>query len=135
MNATFRHIGFMLALVFIAALVFGCAPKQREGLGVEMNQIFLVDDFSKANVEVLKHNARRSSTGTVEIWAQLRNKSSKPIRVECRVQFLDRQQVPVEPFSAWRPVFIQGGSMATYTEISTKVQEVGYYILEIKGGQ
>lgn len=89
--------------------------------------------YSKIAVEAT--NARRTPTGTVEVWATLRNRTDHPLQIEGRAQFFDSTQAPVEGPTAWQRVFLPPNSVATYKESSTKVMEIGYYYIEIREGR
>jgi hypothetical protein len=112
---------------------------------VRMNTVNIIDDSLQnwqarpgakhSKIAVESTNARRSETGTVEIWAVLRNRTDYPLQIEGRVQFFDRDQAPVEGPTAWQRVYLPPNSVATYKELSTKVMEIGYYYVEIREGR
>ncbi len=89
----------------------------------------------KGKIAVESTNARRTPSGTVEVWTVLRNRTDFPLQIEGRTQFFDRDQAPVEGPSAWKRVFLPPNSVATYKETSTKVMEIGYYYIEIREGR
>lgn len=89
--------------------------------------------YSKIAVEAT--NARRTPTGTVEVWATLRNRTDYPLQIEGRAQFFDSSQAPVEGPTAWQRVHLPPNSVATYKESSVKVMEIGYYYIEIREGR
>jgi hypothetical protein len=86
--------------------------------------------YSKITVEGT--NARRSATGTVEVWATFRNRTDYPLAIECRTQFFDREEAPVEGPTAWQRVQLPQQSVASYKEFSTNVMDVGYYYIEVR---
>lgn len=88
------------------------------------------EKYSKIAVE--QSNARRSPTGTVEVWATFRNRTDYPLTLECRSQFFDRQEAPVEGPTAWQRVHLPQQSVATYKEFSTNVMDVGFYYIEVR---
>lgn len=88
------------------------------------------EKYSKIAVEGT--NARRSPTGTVEVWATFRNRTDFPLTIECRSQFFDRQEAPVEGPTAWQRVHLPQQSVGSYKEFSTNVLDVGYYYIEVR---
>lgn len=88
----------------------------------------------KGKIAVESQGARRTATGTLEVWAALRNRTDYPLQIEGRVQFFDRDKVPVEGPTAWQRVQLPPNSVATYKENSTKV-DVAYYYTEIREGR
>lgn len=88
------------------------------------------EKYSKIAVE--RTNARRTPTGTVEVWATFRNRTDYPLTIECRSQFFDRQEAPVEGPTAWQRVHLPQQSVGTYKEFSTNVMDVGYYYIEVR---
>lgn len=86
--------------------------------------------YSKIAVEGT--NARRSPTGTVEVWATFRNRTDYTLTIECRAHFFDHQQAPVEGPTAWQRVHLPQQSIGSYNEFSTNVMDVGYYYIEVR---
>ncbi|MFH0965037.1 MAG: hypothetical protein V2A58_13640 [Planctomycetota bacterium] len=91
------------------------------------------DKYAKVAVEAT--NSRRTPTGTLEVWAELRNRTDYPLQVEARVQFFDADRSPVEGPSAWQRVFLPPRAVETYREFSTNVYDVNYYYIEIREGR
>ena len=89
--------------------------------------------WSKIAVEAT--NARRTPTGTVEVWATLRNRTDYPLAIEGRTQFFNRDESPLEGPSGWQRVDLPPQSVGTYKELSTNVTDVGYYYIEIREGR
>lgn len=88
------------------------------------------EKYSKIAVEGT--NARRSPTGTVELWAIFRNRTDSPLTIECRSYFFDRQEAPIEGPTGWQRVYLPPQSIGTYKEFSTNVTDVGYYYIEVR---
>ncbi len=157
-----RSITFVALMIGAALMVLGCyreTVKVREGAApgvrvdnirapharVRMNTVNIIDKSLQnwqgkdgkrmSKIAVESTNARRSPTGTVEVWAVLRNRTDYPLQIEGRVQFFDRDQAPVEGPTAWQRVYLPANSVATYKEFSTKVMEIGYYYIEIREGR
>jgi hypothetical protein len=80
-------------------------------------------------------NSRRTSTGTLEVWAVIRNRTNYPLQIEGRTTFFDRDKVPCEEPTAWQRLYLQPNSAVTYRDFSTKLHEVNYYYIEIREGR
>jgi len=112
---------------------------------VRMNTVNILDDSlqdwqgdekdRRGKIAVESTNSRRTETGTVEVWAILRNRTDHPLQLEGRVQFFDQTQAPVEGPTAWQRIYLPPNAVATYTEISTRVMDVGNYYIEIREGR
>ena len=85
-----------------------------------------------ARVAVERTGARRTGTGTLEVWAQLRNRTERPIAIEGRTQFFDSDLGPCEGPSAWKRVFLPPNSVDTYKTYSRKIQSPAHYYIEIR---
>lgn len=136
-----EKIKFASVVFFVSLFVTGCA---REGarpgvrvkdpnVGIHYNSVGILDKSLKIAVE--SSNSKRSPTGTLKVWAVLRNRTDKPMQVEGRTQFFDGDKVPVEDPTAWKRIFLSPQSIGTYSEYSTNVKEVGYYYIEIREGR
>jgi len=112
---------------------------------VRMNTVNILDkslqdwhgdpEQKRGKIAVEATNARRTPTGTVEVWATLRNRTDHALQLEGRSQFFDRDEAPVEGPTAWQRVFLPPNGVGVYKERSTKVMEVGYYYVEIREGR
>ena len=80
-------------------------------------------------------NGRRTPTGTIEVWAVLRNRTDSPLQIEGRAQFFDADRAPAEGPTAWQRVFLPPNGVATYKEASTKVLQIAHYYIEIREGR
>src|SRR5437773_4623160 len=100
-----------------------------------LNSVNLTDWTITNKVMVQSTNARRTPTGTVEVWARLVNCTDYPLQVEGRTHFLDDGRSPIEDASAWNRVFLPARSFAVYTEHSTNTARVKYYFVELREGR
>ena len=97
---------------------------------------FYPDDKRKrSKIAVESTNSRRTETGTLEVWAILRNRTDQPLQLEGRTQFFDVDKAPAEDPTAWQRVFLPPQAVATYKESSTKVNGIGFYYVEIREGR
>lgn len=79
-------------------------------------------------------SARRTETGTIEVWSRMVNCTDYPLQVEGRTQFMDGNKAPVEEPSAWQRVYLSPRATAVYTEKSTHMNEAQTYLIEIREG-
>jgi len=100
-----------------------------------LNSVNLTDWTITNKVMVQSTNARRTPTGTVEVWARLVNCTDYPLQVEGRTHFLDESQAPVEDVTAWHRVMLSPRSLGVYTEQSTNADDVRYYYMEVREGK
>lgn len=91
------------------------------------------DKYGKIAVE--SNNARRTPTGTLEVWAVLRNRTDYALQVEGRTQFFDSSEAPVEGPTAWQRVHLPPNSVGNYKEYSTAIEGISYYYVEIREGR
>lgn len=111
--------------------------------GIHLNQVVFTDKTlqrwsrlgKKSKIAVESHNARRTPSGTVEVWAVLRNRTDFDLQVEGRVQFFDSDRAPAEGPSAWQRVHLPANGVITYREFSTKIFDIPYYYVELKEGE
>jgi len=147
------------SLVAALLMVLGCqtpyvdvregpAPGVKVGSGyaphatVRMNSVNIIDDslqqwhgrehskYSKIAVE--SAGARRTRTGTVEVWALLRNRTDWPLYVEGRTTFFDQDQRPLGQPSGWSRVELPPNASGTYREYSASSHEVAHYVVDIR---
>jgi uncharacterized protein YcfL len=97
-----------------------------------LNNAALTDDALVGRLAVEATNARRTATDTLEVWAELRNRTDHPMQVECRVLWFDQDEAQVESPSAWQRLYLDGNSRETCRETSTRVAGLAYYSIEIR---
>ncbi len=85
-------------------------------------------------IAVENQGGRRSSTGTLEVYVVLRNRTTEPIQIEARSTFFDAQRLPIDGPTAWRRLYLPQNSFATYKELSTRVQ-ASNYLIEVREGR
>jgi hypothetical protein len=100
-----------------------------------LNSIAITDVAITNKVWVEATNARRTPTGTVEVWARFVNCTDFPLQIEGRTHFLDESRGPVEPVSAWQRVMLPPRTFAVYQESSTNVSAVRFYYVEVREGR
>ena len=99
-----------------------------------MNHLGLLNDILKKKVAVEKIDSRRTPAQTVEVWAQLRNRTDYTLQVEGRVQFFDAKETPIEGPTGWTRIILPPNGINTYRGYSTKIKDIAYYYIEIREG-
>jgi hypothetical protein len=155
-----RTIKLSVAIVGAVVFLAGCTTVDvREGPGpgvrvrdvrapyatVRLNQVVITDKSleewygkpqeKRGKIAVESHDARRTPTGTLEVWAVLRNRTDFPLQIEGRTQFFDQDQAPAEGPTAWQRVHLPPQGTGVYREFSTKIEEIAYYYVEIREGR
>jgi hypothetical protein len=74
--------------------------------------------------------AGRTEGGTVQLTARFVSCSDSDMPIRVRASFLDANQAPTEPTSAWQVVYLHPRMTAVYTEKSTS-RNAANYLLEI----
>jgi hypothetical protein len=74
--------------------------------------------------------AARTSSNTVQVTARFISCADTVLAIRVRTSFLDANQAPTEPASAWQTVFLQPRLTTVYAEKSTS-QSVANYLIEI----
>ena len=135
-----------LTVAIVGLLAAGCARTvMHEGThppvtvpgpdtNVRLNNVSVLDDSLQGRIAVQGTDWQRTATGTLQVWAQLRNRTDYFMQVEVRTQFYDRNQAPVGKPSSWQRVMLSPNSMTTYRENSTGT-DPAYYYIEIREGR
>jgi hypothetical protein len=97
-----------------------------------LNNAGILDDSLRYKIAIEATNSRRSATQTLEVWAELRNRTDFPLTIECRVRWYDKSKAPVDEPTAWQKVFLEPNSLGVFKELSTSVYEIAYYYIEIR---
>ena len=120
---------------------------------IRMNSVAILDDslqkwyvYENSQTGVKEHGkigkiavestgTRRTPTNTLEAWALFRNRTDFDLQLQCRVQFFDTTQAPLEGPTAWKRLYLPSNSVATYKESSINVHNIGYYYIEVREGR
>lgn len=88
---------------------------------------------TERSVSVQALYATRTPTNTAVVIARFVSCADAPISIRVRTSFLDADQAPAEPASAWQTVYLEPHLTATYTEksVSAKASD---YLIEIMPG-
>jgi hypothetical protein len=76
--------------------------------------------------------ARRTEVNTLEVIARFVNCTKQPLVVQARTSFIDGQQVPTEPASVWKTIFLPPRATGTYSEFSIGRDKVASYLIELR---
>lgn len=106
-----------------------------EGYGLKMTNIPLdalqyTDATVASSVAIQAVKATRSETDTVLVLARLVNCTDETLTVRARTSFMDQNQFPTEPVSAWKTLFLAPRATTNYQEYSTS-KNVGHYLIEL----
>jgi|ERR1700683_724937 len=74
--------------------------------------------------------ASRTPSSTVQVTARFVSCADTALVIKVRTSFLDANEAPTEPTSAWQTVFLQPRLTAVYAEKSTS-KSVANYLIEI----
>jgi hypothetical protein len=72
--------------------------------------------------------AARTPANTVAVTARFVSCSDAPFNVRVRTSFVDTNQAPTEPVSAWKTIYLQPRLTAVYSEYSTSSSAASYLI-------
>jgi hypothetical protein len=102
---------------------------------IPLNSISMTDMAITNKILVQTTTAKRTPTGTVQVYARMVNCTDFPLQVEGRTRFLDQAQMPTEAPSAWRRVFLPARSLGDYYEPSVDARQVASYVVELREGR
>ncbi len=80
-------------------------------------------------------DSERSGSGTLEVWATIRNRTDYPLQIEARVQFFDEAEAPMEGPSAWKRIHLPPNGTGIYRERSLGVERIAHYYVEVQEAQ
>ena len=90
-----------------------------------------VEGEGTADIQVVKHDTRKTLTDTLEVWATLRNKTEEKLHIEARAQFFDRDRIPSEPPTAWERLILSPKGIHTFRSFSLG-DDAMWYQIEIR---
>jgi hypothetical protein len=159
-----KFITAALQGILVISLFSGCVQTLKEGASpgihvddemvkMRMNSVVILDrelqvtyvnennyngvkEYGYASkIAVESSGARRTSTGTAEVWTIIRNRTNFPQQLECNVQFFDRNGAPVEGPTAWQRVVLSPNAVGSYKEFSTNTIEGVNYYIQVREGR
>ena len=99
---------------------------------IDLNAVQMTDKSVTRRVVVEGLFARRTETDTIEVTARFVNCTKKPLQIDARSSFLDADQFPSEPTSAWQRIFLPPLATGVYREQSMG-RNVANYLIELRG--
>lgn len=102
---------------------------------IDLNAVLMTDKAARRSVVVEGLFAQRTEMDTLQVTARFFNCTKKPIAIQVRSNFMDDMQIPTEPVSVWKSVFISPRSTAIYQETSIGQKKVGAYLVELRSSQ
>jgi hypothetical protein len=99
---------------------------------IPLNSVQFADWGVAKELAVQHLFASRTPTNTVQLTARFISCSDEAVSLKVRVSFLDANQLPTEPTSAWQTVFLQPRLTAVYAERSA-AKNVSSYLVEVMG--
>ena len=93
------------------------------------------DDRRRSKIAVEATDSKRTQTGTLQVWATLRNRTDYPLQIEGRTHFYGPDQDPVEGPTAWQRLHLPANSVGHYKEFSTRIEGIEFYYIEIREGR
>jgi hypothetical protein len=97
---------------------------------IPLNSVQFSNISAAQSLAVQNLYAARTAADTTSVTARLISCSDTSFAVRVRTSFMDANQAPTEPTSAWQTVFLQPHLIATYAENSTS-RDVANYLIEI----
>ena len=100
-----------------------------------LNNVGILDDSLRYKIAIEGTGANRTATQTLQVWAQIRNRTDYPLQVECRTQWYDANQAPVDKPTAWERIALTPNSIETYRANSSNIYGITYYYIELREGR
>lgn len=85
-------------------------------------------------VTIESSGVRNTPTGTIEVWAMLRNRTDHDLQIEGMTSFFDNGQAPLDDRSAWKRVYIPANGTALYKESSLS-NLAQHFMVELREGR
>jgi hypothetical protein len=106
---------------------------------VNLDTVVIIDKAlqtqQSGKLAIERSGARRAPTGTLEVFAVIRNRTDFPQQIELRTQFFDSNGAPVEGPTAWKRLTLDSQSVNSYTEYSVGTSSIAHYYVEVREGR
>jgi len=132
----------MLLLNLMTVSLCGCAhlhegsyaPVRVMGQNTEarLNNVSILDRSLSRKIAIQGSGAQRTPTGTLKVWAEIRNRTDYRLQVEARVMFYDAAQRLLDEPTSWQRVYLPRRVIEIYRECSTRIHEPAFYHAEIR---
>ena len=107
---------------------------QEAGGDTPFNTVQIGDPWIASNISVGNSGGRRSPTGTLEVFAILKNKSGRPVSFEARARFFEENGMPLDEDSAFERVSISPRGTGTFRALSM-TPAARHYVIEVRAAQ
>lgn len=87
---------------------------------------------SSGKIAIESTGAKRTSTGTLNVWALIRNRTDYNLTIEARVSFFDSNKIPIEGPTMWFKINLTPNGLNNYKEFSVNNTNISYYYIEIR---
>lgn len=87
----------------------------------------------KDKIEVNNVTSKRSETGMLRVWGEIKNRTDKNLMIEVRAAFRGDKGQPIEKAGGWTRVFVRPDSQADFELLST-VENAQEFVLEVQEG-
>lgn len=114
--------------VLLATLISAC-----QTAAIPAGVVLVNEDEMSELVSVDRVGKAKTATGTLKVWASIRNLSDKRLMVEARAIFRGKGGESIEEPSGWRQVFIEPNTEASFEaySMSTKAEQM---LIEVREG-
>lgn len=125
MNKVIVNILFVSLFVLLGA----CRTTDSAVPGV----VFIGGKALSKQISVENVSGAQTESGTRKVWAGIHNRTKNRLMVEVRAVFLGDKGEPIESEGAWRQIFIEPGTTASFDAYS-KSSVVKKVTIEIREG-
>lgn len=98
---------------------------------IPLNAVQFTSPSLKKALAVQMLTASRTATNSAQVYARVINCTDQSLKLGIRTSFLSGRQVPVEPTSAWKTIWVQPFTTGNYTENSIS-RDVNFYLVEVR---
>lgn len=102
---------------------------------IDLNAVMMTEKKLGREMVVEGLFAQRTETDALLVTARLINCTKSPMVVQARSSFMDANQIPTEPSSVWRTIFIPARATGVYQERSIGTNQVAAYLIELRSDQ
>lgn len=99
---------------------------------IDLNGVQMTDRALTRSVLVEGLWAQRTEMDTLLVTARFVNCTNKPLVIQARSNFLDAAQIPTEPVSTWKTIFLPPRATSVYQERSIGMAAVSAYFVELR---
>lgn len=99
---------------------------------IDLNAVQMTDKALTRRVVVEGLWAQRTEVDTLMVTARFVNCTNKPLVIQARSNFMDADQVPTEPVSSWKTIFLAPRATGVYQERSIGMGGVAAYLVELR---